>query len=579
MVYEQMCELSDFECETYCLWKYYGDEDGASFGFASLNLLPIFGWDGWPLIDEQFGEPQKAGCKPGTYASVLVSNRRTCDKNVWIRCWSGDDKKKEWKILEKEGFGFQFKPVHNTLFVCEWVLDSTRQKIGFDVYGGKSDKTGKKNFYYAVKNDGVYFGTEKGKEDELKEKWDSPCEGNEDEEENNNNNDDTDVNSAEPTGESSVPAAACGKRIVGYYTGWSKREVDEEQLKKLTHVVFAFVAMRGDGSIAFDKKARKVNAGVHILFALGGWDNSQYFSTVAADSSRRTTFINNIIQFLKDEKIDGVDLDWEYPVTGGATEGVAADKENFVALLKELRGALDNLQKETNRKQPYLISYASAAGDWTMRPAYDLESIIKYVDFINIMTYDYYGAWGSKWGKYTGPPAPLFYGSPKGFSGKLNADFTTKYYSCNTKKPSKINMGVPFYGRFWKNVGAAIGDDEMWRVADEVGGKYEGGYVAWRDIGQSWNMGAAKIHEKVKSPYIWNSGSREYLGFENEESLKNIGGLMIWAIDQDDDANTLLNLVSSADLWNPGTLTEKTLTERTLTERTMTERTLADREF
>ena len=139
----------------------------------------------------------------------------------------------------------------------------------------------------------------------------------------------------------------------------------------------------------------------------------------------------------------------------------------------------------------------------------------------------------------------------------------------------------------------------MWRVAEAVGGKFQGGAVPWREIGcsreqlqrewnrsgNSWDLSAARLHEKSKAPYIWNAGSRKFLGFENPASLeekvryatdkwvspvnqypvvysqsllakytflRNIGGLMIWALDQDDDANTLLNIVSSAGLCAGG---------------------------
>lgn len=131
-----------------------------------------------------------------------------------------------------------------------------------------------------------------------------------------------------------------------------------------------------------------------------------------------------------------------------------------------------------------------------------------------------------------------------------------------------------FIIRYWENVGGAINaTDEMWRTADAVGGKFQGGYVAWRDVGQcflllnyfsqlhnnlfyryeqplfrcvrrkngatfakhtfprknlpvttiigsSWDLSSARLHDRSRAPYIWNAGARKFLGFENQESLR-----------------------------------------------------------
>ncbi|ULU04541.1 hypothetical protein L5515_013503 [Caenorhabditis briggsae] len=363
---------------------------------------------------------------------------------------------------------------------------------------------------------------------------------------------------------------SCSRRRVGYITSWGKQPFRDDQAEKLTHLVFAFFVVDSDGSVKLEGDAAKErlqhvkevaarHPDLKLLYAVGGWENSQYFSVLTADHSRRSILISNLIKAIKEYGFDGVDIDWEYPVTGGAVEGTPSDRKNYVNLMRELRNELRDLEEETGKS--YLISFAGAAGHWVLKPGYDLQQLMKYCDFVNVMSYDYFGAWASKWGAYTGPPAPLNFAMPKKFSGRMNVHATMKDYSCQIKTTNKINMGVPFYGRFWKNVGDAVdSSDDMWRMASATnseGTKFEGGDVQWRDLHTKFDTAKTKFHSGAKAPFIWIPEQKTFIGYENAESLKhkidyivenNIGGVMIWAIDFDDDQGTLLNSAASDSL-------------------------------
>uniref|UniRef100_A0A0N4YZZ5 GH18 domain-containing protein n=1 Tax=Parastrongyloides trichosuri TaxID=131310 RepID=A0A0N4YZZ5_PARTI len=371
----------------------------------------------------------------------------------------------------------------------------------------------------------------------------------------------------------------CEKRIVGYYTSWLDRYITASQARSLTHVIYSFIHLTNNGTLylgdlnktnsekfALKKlehlfSMRKVNPNLNIMFAVGGWENSQHFSYICSDPRRRINFILEIVKYIDKYDFDGVDIDWEYPTTGGAVEGMPEDKHNYVLLMKEMREAFTHYENKVGRYKKLIISFAGAAGEWTLRPGFDLNHLLEYVDFANIMSYDYFGAWDSKWGAFTGPPAPLYHGSLKSMSGKMNVDWTVKYYYCHSRNLNKLNMGIPLYGRYWNNVEGPIDkSDDMWRTARKNRkGKYEGGHITWRSLKYklncSWEIGRSKYHEKSKSPYIIEND--KFLAFENPKSIyekmkyaqkKDLGGVMMWAIEYDDDNNTLLDTINSINL-------------------------------
>ncbi|PIC44068.1 hypothetical protein B9Z55_004564 [Caenorhabditis nigoni] len=377
------------------------------------------------------------------------------------------------------------------------------------------------------------------------------------------------------------PASKCGKRIIGYYSGWERRTISESQVSKLTHAIFVAIRMFKNGQIGFHnteysgrfldmkKKARLVNKDIKVMIGVGGKGNSQFFSPVFADGKKRKTLVKSISNFLFTQKIDGVEIDWTYPFAE------AQDRNTTVSFLTELRTDLRALEHKKNLTEPFLISMLTPQIIWDQLDGYDLKGIAEQVDFINLISYEYYGPWGMPAGVYTGPIGPL-YGGKRG-----NVDDTMKVHACETMEPSKVVLGIPLYGKFWKNVKkdpinqtetmcqeevCRIDDpfeiSDVWRIAEMKDGRPRGGFISWSDretddVGIIWNKTEAKWDDKSKSTYIWRPEDRILITYASKQSIeekikyveeKNLGGINIWSLNMDDEKDTALELVSSGNL-------------------------------
>ena len=117
------------------------------------------------------------------------------------------------------------------------------------------------------------------------------------------------------------------------------------------------------------------------------------YSRMAASPETRKNFVENALKFVQKHKFNGLDFDWEYPTRFG---GSPIDKRNYVLLLKEL--------KERFSKEGLLVTAAVAADRVNADSAYDVPEMSKHLDFINVMTYDFYGMSNMK----TGINSPLY---------------------------------------------------------------------------------------------------------------------------------------------------------------------------
>uniref|UniRef100_A0A1I7T6C1 Glyco_18 domain-containing protein n=1 Tax=Caenorhabditis tropicalis TaxID=1561998 RepID=A0A1I7T6C1_9PELO len=199
----------------------------------------------------------------------------------------------------------------------------------------------------------------------------------------------------------------CGKRVVGYLTQWGASEVTEQQLRRLTHVIYVFVVSQKNGTITLDNETPNdrfysvkdmilsTNSSVKMMISIGGHRKNRRFPLMISDTKRRKTLIDSLASFIVEHDLDGVDIYWVWSTN--------IDKMNHSSFLLELRDKLNDLKVQRKRTENYVISMIVPPFIDLLRNGYDLKEIIKHVDFLNVLTYDYHLN-----ANRTGPNSPIY---------------------------------------------------------------------------------------------------------------------------------------------------------------------------
>jgi len=439
---------------------------------------------------------------------------------------------------------------------------------------------------------------------------------------------------------------AHGKKVVGYYAQWSiyARDFNVPKIdgSKLTHLNYSFYGTTYDpahpentklkcldtyadfehmeGGIPWDApvkgnfydlmKLKEKYPHLKVLISVGGWTKGQDLSPIAASPVARAALAADMANFITTYPfIDGFDIDWEYPLSGG-TDGTEIvngapvppqkyspdDNKNLVLLLKAMRQAMPNKlvtiaagNNVRNVSKQYLGPNNRAQYGMT-------EDISTYCDYITYFGYDFGGNWYDK----TCYNAPLYAsGNPNdplyGATQSESLDeLTNQYLNVIGFPANKLIMGLPFYGKKFDNV-ATNSTNGLFVSAPRyiVGGctNPQNPTGTWDGSGACEKSGSIEICDLVgnpvtnshpyldpntmmvtpsaasagwvryfdnttKVPYLYNATTKEFISYEDKQSMdlkvqyiksKNLAGGMIWELSQDTRGSIPNSLLNQVD--------------------------------
>jgi len=380
--------------------------------------------------------------------------------------------------------------------------------------------------------------------------------------------------SSEPSPAVSV---AAGKVNLGYFVQWGvyQRNYHVKNIEtsgsaaKLTHINYAFGNVTngqcaiGDSYADYDKfydaassvdgttdtwdagalrgnfnqlrKLKAMHPGLKVLFSFGGWTWSGGFGQAAANPAAFAESCYNLVEDPRwADVFDGIDIDWEYPNACGLTcdsSGPGA----FPAVMSALRSKFGSGNVVT-------AAITADGSDGGKIDAADYAGAAQYVDWYNVMTYDYFGAFDAD--GPTAPHSPLtaYEGIPQ---AGFNSDAAIQKLKSKGIPSAKLLLGIGFYGRGWTGV---TQDAPGGSATGAAPGTYEAGIEDYKVIKSrcpSTGTVAGTAYARCGNEW-WSYDTPSTIGGKmSYVGQQGLGGAFFWELSGDTTNGELITAMSN----------------------------------
>jgi chitinase len=321
-------------------------------------------------------------------------------------------------------------------------------------------------------------------------------------------------------------------KVIAYYFPRRGDTTTNYPIDKLTHVIFSFLKLQND-TLSFHNDSQKLALkkwvdlklqypNLKVMVSLGGWGGCAPCSELFASEEHRNNFAKNVVVLFRQNGIDGIDLDWEYPVIPGypGHKYDTADKNNFTELVKALRREMKN---------DFILSFAAGGFTSYLEKSIDWDAVMPQVDFVNLMTYDLVSGYSTTTGHHT-----LLYDQKEGQESTRRC---VDWLLNKNVDPKKLVIGAAFYARVWEN------------VEDVNHGLYQPGKfkqsVSYKNFTTYFadSLGFKYYWDKkAKAPYQYSPSKKLFATFDNKHSIREkakfvrkekLGGIMFWELGED----------------------------------------------